>query len=232
MTLIAMLLAFIIWKIPKGESFHSVFITAWWLHRLNAVLHTWPFHLMYRSAPTQRCRTCRHLHIVSSHVFVSTLGCGFCCDPHLSCTAWRGMSCLCLSFLNQHLWALLEALLHIIPYFPLWLALEGSRYSTEPESSHRASLLYWSSRAICHALTNDFGFDPGILVVVLNIHDPWYSKTLTAANTANQIILQIKSRFRNSWQFRKSKIKKTFHSCRGRLLCWPDLKWFCIQGAT
>lgn len=40
------------------------------------------------------------------------------------------------------------------------------------------------------------------------------SETLTAANTDNQIILQIRSRVRNSLQFRESEIKKALHSCR------------------
>lgn len=39
-------------------------------------------------------------------------------------------------------------------------------------------------------------------------------ETLTAANTANQIILQIRSRVRNSLQFSESEIKKALHSCR------------------
>lgn len=40
------------------------------------------------------------------------------------------------------------------------------------------------------------------------------SETLTAANTTNQIMLQIRSRVRNSSQFKKSEIKKALHSCR------------------
>lgn len=40
------------------------------------------------------------------------------------------------------------------------------------------------------------------------------SETLTAASTANQIMLQIRSWVRNSLQFRKSEIKKALHSCR------------------